>query len=92
MEIRLLKEKGAGICGADKDFRVKQAWLLSLMCMQVVVVPGRIFHVQGLDPAFKCPFARLAFCNQSDANLWEGAKRLGTVLRACQSQSTRASS
>jgi hypothetical protein len=59
---------------------------LTIMCMQVVVVPGRIFHVEGSDPAFKCPYARLAFCNVSDENLWEGAKRLGAVLRATASQ------
>lgn len=52
-----------------------------LECLQVVVVPGRIFHVRGRDPAFKCPFVRLAFCNVSDENLREGARRFGQVLR-----------
>lgn len=47
----------------------------------MVIVPGRIFHVRGGDPQFKCPYARLAFCGQSDDGLREGARRLGEVLR-----------
>ena len=53
---------------------------------QVVVVPGRLFHVRGKDTSFKCPWVRIAYCNVTHAALQEGARRLGCVLRAHAAQ------
>lgn len=56
----------------------------ALVAHNVVVVPGRVFHACSTDDTFECQFLRLAFCNTSDADLREGARRLGDVLRSCQ--------
>jgi kynurenine/2-aminoadipate aminotransferase len=55
----------------------------ALIANKVAIVPGRVFHVRGGDSTFDCQFLRLAFCNTSDADLREGARRLGAVLRSC---------
>jgi hypothetical protein len=62
-------------------FQLPQPRSTRRLALQVVVVPGRIFSVHGRDPAFHCPWVRLAFCNTSDGDLREGAARLGRVLR-----------
>jgi hypothetical protein len=57
--------------------------------VQVVVVPGRLFSVHRHKSDYKCPYVRLAFCNTSHADLVEGARRFGRVLRAAAEQHGR---
>lgn len=50
--------------------------------LQVVIVPGSLFAIPGSEGAKHSNFARLAFSTASVEELAEGAKRLGSVLRA----------
>jgi kynurenine/2-aminoadipate aminotransferase len=49
---------------------------------RVVLLPGRVTHCRGADPAFRSPCARLSYSSASEADLEEGIARLGGVLRA----------
>lgn len=44
---------------------------------------GRISHVQGRDPAFQCPYIRIAWSYCEFGDLLEGMRRLGAALRDC---------
>ena len=46
-----------------------------------MAVPGRYFSPRSADPNFKCNSLRMAFCTLSDAELEEGARRFGALLR-----------
>lgn len=48
---------------------------------RVVVVPGRLCHPRAADPAFKCPYVRIAFAHPPAEQLKEGVRRLASVLR-----------
>lgn len=53
-----------------------------LRAAQVVLLPGCAMHCRSKDPAFKSPYLRVSFSNASPADLEEGMRRLGGVLRA----------
>lgn len=53
-----------------------------LRAAQVVLLPGRAMHCRSKDPAFHSPYLRVSFSNASPADLEEGMRRLGGVLRA----------
>lgn len=46
--------------------------------------PGKLAHCQGAEAAYPCPYIRLSFANASEAQIEEGMRRLGEVLRKCQ--------
>ena len=46
-----------------------------------MVLPGKLAHCQGADAAYPCPYVRLSFANASEAQIAEGMRRLGNVLR-----------
>jgi kynurenine/2-aminoadipate aminotransferase len=53
----------------------------ALKAAKVVVLPGRAMHCRSGDPTFRSPYCRISFSNSSAADLDEGMRRLGQVLR-----------
>lgn len=49
---------------------------------------GRIAHCEGPRPSFACPFIRVSFASATDADLVEGIKRLATVIKKFQQESS----
>ena len=49
---------------------------------------GRIAHCEGPRPSFACPFIRVSFASATDADLVEGIKRLATVIKRFQRESS----
>lgn len=52
------------------------------------VPPGRIAHCEGPRPNFACRYIRVSFASATDADLVEGIRRLATVIRNTQQESS----
>lgn len=52
------------------------------------VPTGRIAHCEGPRPNFACPYIRVSFASATDAHLVEGIRRLATVIRKFQQESS----
>ncbi len=52
------------------------------------VSTGRIAHCEGPRPNFACPYIRVSFASATDADLVEGIRRLATVIRAFEQESS----
>lgn len=73
------------LCGGIKD---ADEILDKLKEEKVVVVPGRIAHCEGPRPNFACPYIRVSFASATDADLVEGIRRLATVIRKFEQESS----
>ena len=52
------------------------------------VSTGRIAHCEGPRPNFACPYIRVSFASATDADLVEGIRRLATVIRKFEQESS----
>ena len=62
-------------------------WQMQLL-IRAYVSTGRIAHCEGPRPDFACPYIRVSFASATDADLVEGIRRLATVIRKFEQESS----
>jgi kynurenine/2-aminoadipate aminotransferase len=53
----------------------------ALKAEKVVLLPGRFMHCRAGDATFQSPFVRISFSNCSEAEVAEGIRRVGRVVK-----------